>query len=72
MLCGVGWTDKESPATPSNSSCRQGQSEATENGAFLSVYVEHTGDFPRGVGHRVENGRGLTKVAVVLLNGLIW
>ena len=32
----------------------------------------HTGDFPRGVGHRVENGRGLTKVAVVLLNGLIW
>ena len=34
--------------------------------------VHHTGDFPRGVGHRVENGRGLTKVAVVLLNGLIW
>ena len=34
--------------------------------------VVHTGDFPRGVGHRVENGRGLTKVAVVLLNGLIW
>ena len=32
----------------------------------------HTGDFPRGVGHRVENGRGLTKVAVVLLNGLLW
>ena len=32
----------------------------------------HTGDFPKGVGHRVENGRGLTKVAVVLLNGLIW
>ena len=28
--------------------------------------------FPMGVGHRVENGWGLTKVAVVLLNGLIW
>ena len=37
-----------------------------------SVKIYHTGDFPRGVGHRVENGRGLTKVAVVLLNGLIW
>ena len=36
------------------------------------IYPFHTGDFPRGVGHRVENGRGLTKVAVVLLNGLIW
>ena len=33
---------------------------------------EHTGEFPKGVGHRVENGWGLTKVAVVLLNGLIW
>ena len=32
----------------------------------------HTGEFPRGVGHRVENGWGLTKVAVVLLNDLIW
>ena len=32
----------------------------------------HTGEFPKGVGHRVENGWGLTKVAVVLLNGLIW
>ena len=53
--------------------CREAQavpapgqwSEVTEAGL-------HTGDFPRGVGHRVENGRGLTKVAVVLLNGLIW
>ena len=27
--------------------------------------MTHTGDFPRGVGHRVENGRVLTKVAVV-------
>ena len=34
--------------------------------------IIHTGEFPRGVGHRVENGWGLTKVAVVLLNGLIW
>ena len=32
----------------------------------------HNGEFPMGVGHRVENGWGLTKVAVVLLNGLIW
>ena len=38
---------------------------------IISKFI-HTGDFPRGVGHRVENGRGLTKVAVVLLNGLIW
>ena len=34
--------------------------------------ILHTGEFPKGVGHRVENGWGLTKVAVVLLNGLIW
>ena len=34
--------------------------------------IHHTNDFPRGVGHRVENGWRLTKVAVVLLNGLIW
>ena len=34
--------------------------------------ISHTGKFPMGVGHRVENGLGLTKVAVVLLNGLIW
>ena len=34
--------------------------------------TSHTGEFPKGVGHRVENGWGLTKVAVVLLNGLIW
>ena len=32
----------------------------------------HTGEFPMGVGHRVENEWDLTKVAVVLLNGLIW
>ena len=31
----------------------------------------HTGDFPRGVGHRVEKGWGLTKCAVVLLNDII-
>ena len=31
----------------------------------------HTNIFPKGVVHRVENGWGLTKVAVVLLNGLI-
>ena len=40
---------------------------------FLFIVQEiHTGDFPRGVGHRVENGWVHTKVAVVLLNGLIW
>ena len=40
--------------------------------AALNIGPDHTGDFPRGVGHRVENGWGLTKVAVVLLNDLIW
>ena len=34
--------------------------------------LPHTGEFPKGVGHRVENGWGLTKVAVVLLNGVLW
>ena len=33
---------------------------------------KHTHIFPKGVVHRIENGWGLTKVAVVLLNGLIW
>ena len=46
-------------------------SEKMGNLIFFSN-VHHTGKFPMGVGHRVENGRGLTKVAVVLLNGLIW
>ena len=32
----------------------------------------HTHIFSRGVVHRVENGWGLTKVAAVLLNGLLW
>ena len=32
----------------------------------------HSVIFPRGVVHRVENGWGLTKVAAVLLNGLLW
>ena len=32
----------------------------------------HSIIFPTGVVHRVENGWCLTKVAVVLLNGLIW
>ena len=32
----------------------------------------HSINFPRGVVHRVENGWGLTKVAAVLLNGLLW
>ena len=34
--------------------------------------VVHSVIFPRGVVHRVENGWGLTKVAAVLLNALIW
>ena len=33
--------------------------------------IAHSIIFPRGVVHRVENGWGLTKVAAVLLNGLI-
>ena len=33
---------------------------------------KHSVIFPRGVVHRVENGWGLTKVAAVLLNGLLW
>ena len=36
------------------------------------VHIGHTHIFPKGVVHRVENGWGLTKVAVVLLNGLLW
>ena len=35
-------------------------------------FLDPIGDFPWGMGHRVENGWVLTKVAVVLLNGLIW
>ena len=34
--------------------------------------IKHTHIFPKGVVHRVENGWGLTKVAAVLLNALIW
>ena len=36
------------------------------------IKVKHSINFPRGVVHRVENGWGLTKVAAVLLNGLLW
>ena len=43
-----------------------------DNGVIRYLNIIHTGNFPRGVGHRVENGWVLTKVAVVLLNGLIW
>ena len=43
-----------------------------ERGCRKGVYtVDTPAIFLGGVGHRVENGRGLTKVAVVLLNGLI-
>ena len=38
----------------------------------VAICQHHTGDFPMGVGQRVENGWGLTKVTVVLLNDLIW
>ena len=34
--------------------------------------MNHTNIIPKGMVHRVENGWGLTKVAVVLLNGLLW
>ena len=53
--------------------CTQLASSVNEptNGEEM-LHLFHTGEFPMGVGHRVENGWGLTKVAVVLLNGLIW
>ena len=51
--------------------CRS-SNDVINNFLILSNKLIHTGDFPRGVGHRVENGCVLTKVAVVLLNGLIW
>ena len=36
------------------------------------LFIVHSINFSRGVVHRVENGWGLTKMAVVLLNGLLW
>ena len=39
---------------------------------IMSLDVTHTNIFPKGVVHRVENGWGLTIVAAVLLNALIW
>ena len=42
------------------------------SGNFNDVRVSHSINFSRGVVHRVENGWGLTKMAVVLLNGLLW
>ena len=36
------------------------------------LLTSHSINFSRGVVHRVENGWGLTKMAVVLLNGLLW
>ena len=43
-------------------------------GPLLIIFgrPDHSIIFPSGVVHRVENGWGLTKVAVVLLNGLLW
>ena len=41
-------------------------------GVGLTCMDQHSVNFPRGVVHRVEKGWGLTNVAVVLLNGLIW
>ena len=38
----------------------------------IKLEQPHSVIFPWGVVHRVEIGWGLTKVAVVLLNGLIW
>ena len=38
----------------------------------VAICQHHTGDFPMGVGHRVENGWGHSGVAVVLLNALVW
>ena len=40
---------------------------------FFNLFLtSHTHIFPKGVVHRVEIGWGLTKVAAVLLNGLLW
>ena len=39
---------------------------------YVGLFNHHSVIFPRGVVHRVENGWGLTKVAAVLLNGLLW
>ena len=36
-----------------------------KNVPLKHIFEEIIGEFPRGVGHRVENGWGLTKVAVV-------
>ena len=38
----------------------------------FDTLVTHSVIFPRGLVHRVENRWGLTKVAAVLLNGLLW
>ena len=44
---------------------------ASQPSTVMSI-LGHSVIFPRGVVHRVENRWGLTKVAVVLLNGLLW
>ena len=48
------------------------ESSRTVSGCNNTMLIIQYGEFPKGVGHRVENGWGLTKVAVVLLNGLLW
>ena len=46
--------------------------EAKDECELYGGWLVHSVIFPRGVVHRVENGWGLTKMAVVLLNGLLW
>ena len=50
----------------------QGSGAASPAPAAAAGQHQHSVIFPTGVVHRVENGWGLTKVAVVLLNGLQW
>ena len=60
-------------AFPGNTACSCFMSATGAPSKALKVRpsAAHSVIFPRGVVHRVENRWGLTKVAVVLLNGLI-
>ena len=60
------------PETSSREYMLERRTSGHYSGLTFRKCRRHTGEFPMGVGHRVENGWGLTKVAVVLLNGLLW
>ena len=80
---GSGWKNETKEDQPSNEHNQLQQCQRLLHlksfDASIKNYVRfnclsnfHTNIFPRGVVHRVEIGWGLTKVAVVLLNGLTW